>query len=149
MICLGSLFPDEYIAVLVPFHIAIGGLATFVLAPWAFLAPKRGTTHRRVGKAMVVASLLIAATGLMLLADPLFELVYWKEREAQSGYLAIFESAKYPELLFFYLTVVTVYMALTAARIWPRIGYGRSERISGGILDGFLAALAVVFEARS
>lgn len=125
---------DAFIGAVLPAHIALGILG-LVLGVLAMGARKGGALHRRAGRGFVLVVILVAVTGTALLVDPVFATVDFALFAQERGLLAIVEAAHYGELLFVFFTLVTVYGAVTGARLWTLVGGARDGRFAGRTID--------------
>ena len=143
----GVAYPDTYLAVMISAHIVFGGIAAFILCPLAVFARKGSRLHRKAGQIYMMSVVLICVSGMLALLDPAFLAEYWKQESVAKGFGEIFQASGNPTMFFLFLVVMLAYMSFSAVRIWPRIGYGKAERIHSNAFDWVLTAVMAVYAA--
>ena len=138
--------PDGFLDVVRAVHVAIGAVTTFALFPAQMVNRKGNLWHIRIGRWVMWASIAIAASGGLMLLDPLFLTDFWPAKAEQLGYTAFFEHSYYEPMFFLFLMVTLLYYVLSGGLIWRRTARADDQgRVPSGPLDWSLTAVAGVF----
>lgn len=101
-------------------HMVSGAVTTFILMPINLLIKKGTKTHRRIGIVTVWLLLCLTISSFCLLLNPLFPnrfAIVSQKHHWESFFSATF----YEPVFFLWLDIITLYMLVTAIRIWSRI----------------------------